>query len=928
MPWIIGALFCVLLLAQSGMAQEDYNVWNEHMPLVLNTSSSGANVTTNVMNFPVLVRLTSSNCGDVFQVAKAGGADIRFSKADYSQHFSYQIERWNATSQVAEIWVLVDTVYGGQSTQTIVMHYGNSGAANSSSGPAVFSSTNGFQAVWHLQDLTDATGNGNTLTATGTAPVKAGGGIIDSCYTFGGSGALKMAPGLLGNHDTLTLSGWASVTGTSAGAEQELVSMGNAAVISGFAGTTFTNVLWYSTSTTGTQPAYSSDSGISGKGWVFVSGVFNPVATTETYYQNGVVPSYLKASSTMPSSKAIAYNSSSASTTDTVALGYQPQGSSHYYLTGSLEEVRIENVARSASWINLSYQNQKQNQALVQTPSLSGITLISNGFGSVAMYGGSSNGVAPLKRTLDAEPWPGYTFSGWVVYSSSTGSSWNFGTLEQYGGDWIQSCSLWVASGSSPVQLVLEANFTSSTQPLVTPYPNMCGAGENMQVDGQVTLKGNLSANAAVTVGGATTLNSGLTVSGGASQLTSGLTVTGGTVSDTLGVKSGNLTVGTGNLTVSKGKLTVSAGAAQLGSGLAVTGGTVSDTLGVSTGNLTVGTGNLTVSKGKLTVSAGAAQLSSGLAVTGGTTSDSLTVGTGNLTVSKGKLTVSAGAAQLKSGLAVTGGTVSDTLGVSTGNLTVGTGNLTVSKGNLTVNGSTTVNGLTVLGSSNIGGTINLNSLNVSSGITCDSICSYSSLTDRGNANINGVITCSGLNSNSNVNVGNSNSQANLTVTNNITSSGTIYSASLNVAPWNGINDSLSQSYFYEPLWIESNEGISGPVLTVTGGIQCNGEIQCDSLMISNWTLKQAPDFVFAQDYRLPALDSVAAYIKVHSHLPEVPSAAEMKQNGVELGELNMTLLKKIEELTLYTIEMKNQLDAQAKEIETLRQEEKGQSVK
>jgi len=46
-------------------------------------------------------------------------------------------------------------------------------------------------------------------------------------------------------------------------------------------------------------------------------------------------------------------------------------------------------------------------------------------------------------------------------------------------------------------------------------------------------------------------------------------------------------------------------------------------------------------------------------------------------------------------------------------------------------------------------------------------------------------------------------------------------------------------------------------------------------------------------------------YIDQNNHLPEVPSAKEMEKNGVQLGEMNMILLKKIEELTLYVIELK-----------------------
>ncbi|OXB06435.1 tail fiber protein [Flavobacterium pectinovorum] len=76
------------------------------------------------------------------------------------------------------------------------------------------------------------------------------------------------------------------------------------------------------------------------------------------------------------------------------------------------------------------------------------------------------------------------------------------------------------------------------------------------------------------------------------------------------------------------------------------------------------------------------------------------------------------------------------------------------------------------------------------------------------------------------------------------------------------------------------------------------------------------PDYVFANDYKLKSLQEVEDYIKQNSHLPEIPSATEIEKNGLMLAEMNLTLLKKIEELTLYMIEMK-------KEIELLKSDKK-----
>ena len=61
-------------------------------------------------------------------------------------------------------------------------------------------------------------------------------------------------------------------------------------------------------------------------------------------------------------------------------------------------------------------------------------------------------------------------------------------------------------------------------------------------------------------------------------------------------------------------------------------------------------------------------------------------------------------------------------------------------------------------------------------------------------------------------------------------------------------------------------------------------------------------DYVFAKDYKLMPLKEVEKYININGHLPEVPSTEEAIKNGIELKEMNILLLKKVEELTLMKI--------------------------
>ena len=103
--------------------------------------------------------------------------------------------------------------------------------------------------------------------------------------------------------------------------------------------------------------------------------------------------------------------------------------------------------------------------------------------------------------------------------------------------------------------------------------------------------------------------------------------------------------------------------------------------------------------------------------------------------------------------------------------------------------------------------------------------------------------------------------------------------------------------------------------LEVIGNALVDGEIYSKRVKVStnpgNW-----PDYVFDASYNLMPLSQVEAFIKANKHLPEIPSAKEVEENGQDLGDIQATLLKKMEEMTLYMIEMK-------KENEKLKQENK-----
>jgi hypothetical protein len=86
-----------------------------------------------------------------------------------------------------------------------------------------------------------------------------------------------------------------------------------------------------------------------------------------------------------------------------------------------------------------------------------------------------------------------------------------------------------------------------------------------------------------------------------------------------------------------------------------------------------------------------------------------------------------------------------------------------------------------------------------------------------------------------------------------------------------------------------------------------NGDVFAKKVKV---TLSGWPDYVFEKKYKLPSLAAVAAFVKQYKHLPDVPAAATIEKEGVDIGATQAVLLRKIEELTLYIIQQQKEIDA------------------
>jgi hypothetical protein len=103
--------------------------------------------------------------------------------------------------------------------------------------------------------------------------------------------------------------------------------------------------------------------------------------------------------------------------------------------------------------------------------------------------------------------------------------------------------------------------------------------------------------------------------------------------------------------------------------------------------------------------------------------------------------------------------------------------------------------------------------------------------------------------------------------------------------------------------------------LEVAGNIRTTG-----GSFIDDGTTLTAPDYVFEDDYSLMPMGKLETFVEEHGHLPNIPSAEDIKSDGLNISQFQMRLLEKVEELTLYTISQQKEINELRAEIEMLKQ--------
>jgi hypothetical protein len=111
----------------------------------------------------------------------------------------------------------------------------------------------------------------------------------------------------------------------------------------------------------------------------------------------------------------------------------------------------------------------------------------------------------------------------------------------------------------------------------------------------------------------------------------------------------------------------------------------------------------------------------------------------------------------------------------------------------------------------------------------------------------------------------------------------------------------------------DGNFAMGGSTKATNHRLSVHGKIiatEITALAVFNW-----PDYVFADSYKLKPLAEVKKFIAENKHLPNIPAACEIEKHGVQLGDISKRLMEKVEELTLYVLQLQDQIDELKKQI-------------
>lgn len=374
--------------------------WNYRRPLTI----SGSLITGALTDFPVLVKLDSSFFD--FNKAKTNGQDIRFTGSDGTTQLKYEIERWNKTAGKAEVWVKLPSVSSGTDT-TFYVYYGNPTASDAQDPANVWDSN--FMMVQHMEEtsgtVTDSTSHGNNGTPyNGTTQGIIG--KIDGAVDFDGIDDTIGVPHStslnLGTGD-FTISVWVMYPATPANLDSDVLRKGNTqdSPPNNYKLELYTNGGLSGNLYDGGNSEVHAAGNYSDDKWHFV------VFQRKTGYIYLYVDGNQDGSNTD--------TGRNVSNTATMGIGSKNSYNDDFF-DGSMDEVRISNIARSEAWIEASYRTMNDQLLIYGSEKNAGIkytlTVSTVGQGSVNLDHAGPYDYLDVVG-LEAVPTGGWTFDHW-----------------------------------------------------------------------------------------------------------------------------------------------------------------------------------------------------------------------------------------------------------------------------------------------------------------------------------------------------------------------------------------------------------------------------------------------------------------------------------------------------------------------------------
>jgi hypothetical protein len=389
-------------------------------PLILNTSTisvGGGGISSTLTNFPALVYIQDnalkigSACADKVQYPTGGASgynyDFAFTLSGSLTELYYQIENYDQTNGVLLVWVQVPSV---TSTNTnLVFYFGSKTPPTTHTATfAAATWSSDYQAVYHFDEgsssaaVMDATGNGRNATQTnttvGTGKIRAAAGLTGGGYVFNGSSTKIISAANADITGSFTLSGWVNIASFSTGVDLKVVTNEYSYSGGGYKlslyGTNSTNVL-NEVETRATNGAVSLDRGVAGGTpltagtWYYVQGVYDNSTGKFYSYVNGVLDRSM--------TSAVA-----AGTGGPIFIGSDFALAN--WFNGTMDEIRVSNVVKSADWSKAEYYNQNNP------------TTFTNYSGSITVY--QANAAALSGGLL-------YTWTGATSTDPTVATNWN-----------------------------------------------------------------------------------------------------------------------------------------------------------------------------------------------------------------------------------------------------------------------------------------------------------------------------------------------------------------------------------------------------------------------------------------------------------------------------------------------------------------------